>query len=164
MTEERKKELHNFHIEHGKAHADNLTDLRTVDEARRKEIASKGGKASVEARRRKRDIKQIFDDILSLDATELTTDETIQSIARQLKSKGLKPDAYTMINTVQTIKAMQGSTKSAEYVRDTVGDKPDNRLSIEADITTDSDRELMQSLSNRIESLEAIETSAKPLE
>lgn len=164
MTEERKAELRAWQVENGKKHANNLTPLTQRSEEEARAIRSKAGKASVEARKKRRDIKSIMDDILTIKAKDLTNDETITSLSNKLESLGIEADAYTIINAVQTVKAMQGSTKSAEYVRDTSGDKPDNRISIDADITTDSDRELMQSLSNRLDSLEAIETTAKPID
>lgn len=161
MTEERKAQLKEEQRERGlKYGKKNLIPWSKQP----REVSQAGAKASNEAQRKKREIKAIYNDLLSMDALELTQDGTVSDIAERLQKAGNSTDAYTVINAVQVIKAMQGSTKSAEFVRDTAGDKPDNRLSIEADITTDSDRELMQSLSNRIESLEAIETNAKPLE
>ena len=46
---------------------------------------------------------------------------------------------------------LDGSFRWAEFVRDTAGYKPKNEVSIDADITTDADRSLMEKVSKRLE-------------
>lgn len=49
----------------------------------------------------------------------------------------------------QIMEAQEGSTKAAEFIRDTSGNKPVERQEITADIMTDADRELLAKVAKR---------------
>ena len=89
---------------------ENLKSLadRTTEEQR--EIASKGGKASVEARREKKRFKELLELALSLknEKTGNTNDYDI---------------TISMIN-----KAIKGSERAFELIRDTIGEKPVDKV------------------------------------
>ena len=81
-------------------------DEQTTDEQRK--IASKGGQASGEARRRKRDLRLMCQMVLEMD----------------VKTKdGLKSGAEA-ITLAQLQKALKGDAKAYEVLRDTAGQKP----------------------------------------
>jgi hypothetical protein len=78
---------------------------RTEDEQR--EIATKGGKASGKARRRRKELKQLL---------ELALSQPSESVDGE--------DNYTAITAALVQRAIQGDTKAYEVIRDTLGQKP----------------------------------------
>lgn len=79
----------------------------TSEEARK--IGSKGGKASVEARRKKKDLRRAIEILLE---TDITT------------KKGDTKSGAEAIAIAQFQKALKGDTKAFEVIRDTAGQKP----------------------------------------
>lgn len=100
------------------ANTENLVSLadRTTEEQRA--IASAGGKASGEARRKRKTLKE---ELLLL----LSEGETQQSVTLALIEK-----------------AMSGDTKAYEVIRDTIGEKPVDKVKMEStvDIAASADR------------------------
>lgn len=74
------------------------------------EEASKGGKASAEARRKKRDLKLAIQALLEADIKDKKTGETMSGAEA--------------LAVAQFRKAMKGDTKAFEVLRDTSGQKP----------------------------------------
>jgi hypothetical protein len=85
----------------------NLIPFNELTEEEHREIARKGGKASGEARRRKKTFKQ-----------ELTW----------LLEEG---DTQKNITLALIKEALEGNTKAFEVIRDTVGEKPVDKLEAE---------------------------------
>ena len=46
--------------------------------------------------------------------------------------------------------------RGIEYVRDTNGDKPTDKIDVSGEIVTDRDRELMESIAKRLDGAESI--------
>lgn len=86
-------------------------DSRTTEEQRR--IASAGGQASGEARRRKRDIRLALEALLEKDITD---------------KHGITMSTAEAIAIKQIEKALKGDTKAFEVVRDSAGQKPIDRV------------------------------------
>lgn len=86
-------------------------------------IAKKGGIASGKARREKKLMRETLDILLSMPLKngKLADVDDIRSFAA-IKGKNISVQEAIMIAQVQ--KAMKGDTKAAEYVRDTIGQKP----------------------------------------
>lgn len=113
---------------------ENLVSLadRTTEEVR--EIARKGGIASGEARRRKREIKDSLDLLLSLPfKIQANNADTIR---QQLNNLGVPEDeidnqmamAFSMfINSVGTGK---NAVSAATFIRDTLGEKPKEKVEL----------------------------------
>ena len=99
------------------------------------EMSRRGGIASGVARRKKRNMQQFAEIILSMAMKngEVHTVEDIQSIA-DLKGKNLTVDQAIILKQVE--KALKGDLKSAEFVRDTSGQKPVEKV---ADVSNDND-------------------------
>ena len=98
------------------------------------EAGKKGGKASVEARRRRKELKETLEILLnmSLDKRRKNVDiEKIQAFA-DLKGKNVTVDEAMMIKLVQ--KALSGDLNSISMVRDTIGEKPSDRVEVK-DVT-----------------------------
>lgn len=158
MTDEQKQELKRKQIEQGYKHANNLIPLASRPPEEQLEIRRKAQKAQTEAKRRKKELKQVCEDILSLSASALVSGTASQELAQRLEAVGIDATIYDVIVAKQTENALNGSTKSAEFVRDSAGDKPTDKLEMQADIITESDRALLASISDRLDSLEAVDT------
>lgn len=91
------------------------------------EEASKGGKASGEARRRERTLRNTLEKLLSLPIQ----DESTREFIRQLGFEDEELDNKTALNVSMYQEALKGNTKAFELIRDTIGEKPTDRLQIE---------------------------------
>lgn len=100
---------------------DNLVPVRSEEEARAK--GKKGGIASGKARREKKAMRETLNDLLSLPLQDgkVASLEKIKSLAA-LKGKNITVQEAIMLSQIQ--KAMKGDTRAAEYIRDTIGEKP----------------------------------------
>ena len=100
---------------------EDLKPVQSKEEA--KERGRKGGIASGKARREKKMMRETLDILLSMPMKngKFADVESIRSFAA-LKGKNISVQDAILIAQVQ--KAMKGDTKAAEYVRDTVGQKP----------------------------------------
>ena len=103
----------------------NLDPVKSKEEARKRGRA--GGIASGKARREKKLMRETLDIILSMPMKngKNADVESIRSFAA-LKGKNISVQEAILIAQVQ--KAMKGDTKAAEYVRDTIGQKPGENI------------------------------------
>lgn len=101
----------------------------TSDQSREeaKKNGRKGGKASGEARRRQRTLKETLEKLLSLPLKDESTREYI----RQLGFNDEELDNKTAINVAMYQEALKGNVKAYELIRDTMGEKPTDKLAIE---------------------------------
>lgn len=95
------------------------TNKRSKEEARR--LGAKGGKASGEARRKKKLLKECFEILMEKDYVD----------RQGKKSSGAEALASTVFK-----KAMNGDLKAFELVRDTSGQKPIDKVMV-ADVDQD---------------------------
>ena len=113
------------------ANEQNLIPQRDRSPEERRKVAQMGQKASAEARRRKKSIREVLEVILSLDAPEemlQAGQELTKKMRRDAKSRGEVVDVYSAIAAAQAYKAARGDTAAATFVRDSVGDKPTDKL------------------------------------
>ena len=107
----------------------NLKPIQSVEQA--KEMGRKGGIKSGEARRRKRTYKEI----LQLIGNSQIKDAKTKKLAENL---GIDIEDITyafMVNLAQVQKAIQEKdTRAAEYVRDTLGEKPATNTNVSVDM------------------------------
>ena len=98
-----------------------LKPVQSKEEAKKRGRA--GGIASGKARREKKAMRETLDILLSMPMKDgaAADVESIQSFA-SIKGKNISVQEAILIAQVQ--KAMKGDTKAAEYVRDTIGQKP----------------------------------------
>lgn len=97
---------------------------------RAREFASKGGFKSGEVNRERRKIAETID--IFLKSVDKETGKTMQE--KIVEAMGLK--------------AMDGCVGAAEFIRDTVGEKPTDQVSL--DVMTDKDREVLKNLTERL--------------
>lgn len=97
------------------------------------ENGKKGGIASGKAKREKKAMKETLETLLSmqLKSGKAADVETIRNLAA-LKGKNVTVQEAIMLAQIQ--KAMKGDTRAAEYVRDTIGQKPDNKMNIDMNL------------------------------
>lgn len=105
----------------------NLVSLadRTTEEKR--EIGIKGGKASGEARRRKKSLKEAMDLLLSLPVKD-------NKVRKQIADLGIDPDLVDnqmAMVIAQWRQAVKGNTKAYQNVEATIGEKPKENVAIE---------------------------------
>ena len=131
---------------------DNLIPFNQRTEEQQREIAKMGGKASGEARKKKRDMREVAKAILEHAMNDEQIDEVLGS------SKDLL-DGDKSVMAVLTARMVQeagkGSYKHYETLRDTAGFKPKDEIDISADIMTDADRELVEKVNRRLEAKKA---------
>ena len=127
---------------------DNLIPFNQRTEEQQREIAKMGGKASGEARKKKRDMREVAKAILEHAMNEAQIEEVLGS------SKDLL-DGDKSVMAVLTARMVQeagkGSYKHYETLRDTAGFKPKDEIGISADIMTDADRELIEKVNRNHE-------------
>lgn len=113
---------------------ENLIPFNERTEEEQREIARKGGIASGEARRRKREIKDSLDLLLSLPFKIKA--KNADTIREQLNNLGVPEDeidnqmamAFSMfINSVGTGK---NAVSAATFIRDTLGEKPKEKVEL----------------------------------
>ena len=89
----------------------NIENLKPLSTEKAREIGRKGGKASVKARRRKKQLKELLELALS-----------------QPHEDG--EDNYYAITAALIQEALSGNTKAFEVIRDTIGQKPTDALEL----------------------------------
>lgn len=115
----------------------------TFTPEQRREWASKAGKASADAKRKHKRLGDLLKHVLTLD-----TDDA--EAAAELLSLGLEPSFANAATVAAVRKAMHGDIEAMRYVRDTIGEKPTEAMSVALtdkpvkalDLTKMSDAEL----------------------
>jgi len=109
----------------------NLNPVQSKNEARERGRA--GGIASGKARRAKKEMRETLESILamSMKTGKIVDVDNIRSFAG-LKGKNISVQDAILIAQIQ--KAMKGDTRAAEYVRDTVGQKPTDNVALSGSV------------------------------
>ena len=89
----------------------NEANLRPLTSSQAREIGRKGGKASAEAKKKKKHAKQIFGELMT---TEVT--------AKNVNGEWVETTAYDAMCAAMLRKAINGDTKAAQIVFDLIGD------------------------------------------
>ena len=112
------------------AKKDNLLKAEELTSVELRERAKKGGIASGKARREKKALKETLEELLAMPIKDGKSDdiEKIKSIAG-IKGKNITMQEAIMVAMLN--KAAKGDVRAAEYVRDTIGQKPDNKMNID---------------------------------
>ena len=99
---------------------DNLIPFDKLTEEEQRKIASKGGKASVEARKKKKNMKEALQLLLSLDVKSLKVREQLKALG--IEENDMNNEMALMVSMLN--KALKGDKGCAEFIRDTSGQKP----------------------------------------
>lgn len=109
---------------------ENLKPFNERTESEKREITTKGGKASGEARRRKRDIRAAMEALLE----------------KNYKTSMGELSGAEAISLKQMEKALKGDPKAFELVRDSAGQKPIEKVmvaEVEQDIIDEVERAVL---------------------
>lgn len=105
------------------------------------ESARKAGKASAQAKKDRRTLKEIM--------LELLAD---QAKPEDIKRYGLPEGTSNAVVMAAAAakKAYEGDIKAQEYIRDTAGQMPTKEVNLSADIVTEADKKLIDKVAARI--------------
>lgn len=115
------------------ANEQNLKPFKELTEREQREIRSKGGKASVKARKRKKEMRERLAILLSMplkDGKE-TDIEKIKSF-ESLEDKNITVEDAILITMIQ--KALKGDLSAITFLRDTSGQKCAEKVEISQSI------------------------------
>lgn len=101
--------------------------LASIPPEKLKEIGRKGGKKSGETRRRKRAMRDLMADIMVIPLEKGKTKQANQ-IKNLAEVHNLNIDTETAILLAQVKKALTGDTNAAVFCRDTLGEKPTDKV------------------------------------
>lgn len=116
----------------GKGRKENLGDFRDLTAEEQRAIASKGGKASVEARRAKKNLKELV---------EIMGDKKADPMLQErMKDMGISKEYLT--NNMACVvglfqKAMAGDVQAFNAIRDIRGEKPVDKTELNGSLDTD---------------------------
>ena len=129
------------------------TAIKDMEPERKREIHQAGQKASVEAQKKRRTIKEIYNDLLQQpDSVEgLEDQELAQAVQEMAQQRGKPLTVYDSIAIAMAAKAKAGDVKAAVFVRDSAGDKPVDQVQQVGEVLSDEDRLLMQRVAERME-------------
>ena len=106
-----------------------------------KENASERARQSIEARRRKKEariaLRESLDILLTkaLKKGELVTPQEIQDMANV---EDLNVDVQTAMAIAVLQRALMGDVQAAQFVRDTVGEKPTDKVQVDQSLTIEA--------------------------
>lgn len=112
---------------------ENLVPMNKRTKEEQREIAKKGGKASGEARRRKRELKELLE------------------IALEQKTEGGDTKAECITNMLVE-QAMAGNTKAYRLIRDTLGQAPVQKIQT-SEVDPDIIKEVEQMIENESDTM-----------
>ena len=116
----------------GKGRKENLGDFRDLTAEEQRAIASKGGKASVEARRAKKNLKELV---------EIMGDKKANPMLQErMKDMGIsKEDLTNNMDCVVGLfqMAMDGVVQAFNAIRDIRGEKPVDKTELNGSLDTD---------------------------
>lgn len=104
---------------------DNLRSLKEVSPEEKRAIQSAGGKASAAAKKERRRLEALANQILNL---QLSCDEDIRA---ELEAHGIDPTCDAGIVLAQVKRALNGDVKAATWIRDILGENPGNRITVD---------------------------------
>lgn len=140
--------------EKGWKNLEQRTSFNMMDEERRREISRKGGLAVQKLHGERKTARESLEKILTLKITDEILDgaEIPTELAERLKKDNPNATLYDLIQMVAVGKAVGGNMKAYELVRDTHGDKPVDKVDITGEIMTESDRAMLEKITERIDS------------
>lgn len=136
----------------------NLLKPSELTADRRREIARQGGLASAAARKRKKDIREVFEALLSSPATP----EMQEKAAKLGFDAETVESIYDVLGVAMIDKALSGDGYCFQLVRDSAGDKPTDKSEVTASVMTDKDLEIMRNLEARIKAEKSATDGQKP--
>ena len=116
----------------GKGRKENLGDFRDLTAEEQRAIASKGGKASVEARRAKKNLKELVE-IMGDKKADPMLQERMKDMG--ISNEDLTNNMACVVGLFQ--KAMAGDVQAFNAIRDIRGKKPVDKTELNGSLDTD---------------------------
>ena len=131
----------------------NEHNFTVIDQEKRKEICRKGAAAVNKLHGEKKTAKQCLETILTLKVNDKIIDgaDLDPDIAERLKRDNPEATLYDLIQIVAAGRAVGGNIKAAEYIRDTYGDKPTEKIDVTGEIMTETDRAMLEKIAKRLD-------------
>lgn len=132
-----------------RGNVENLLKPDDLTPEQRRENARKAGKASAEAKKRRKAMRESLEVLLSLGMSEgeITDPETVKCW-NELQGKNITVQDAVLVK--QIMKAVKGDTKAAEFVRDTSGNRPTNEQRMDVAV----DNGFIEALNAAVEEVE----------
>ena len=125
----------------------NLIDQSKRTKEEQKKIASMGGKASVAAQRKKKELKERCKMLLELMPNKALIEKSLGTDIELPEGT----DMYDlMIAKMMQVTVLDGNVKAFEAVRDSAGDKPTDKIVQDVAVMTDKDKALMEIVAARM--------------
>lgn len=124
-----------------------------------REISRKGGEAVQRLYGEKKTAKQALENILTLKINDeiISQADLSPELAEKLKRSNADATLYDLMQIVAVGRAVGGNMKAYELIRDTYGDAPIKQLEVTQNITTEQDRELLQTIARRLQGAESVQ-------
>jgi len=104
-------------------------------------IQKAGGEAIQATLKQRRSCREILEEL----SRKAANPATLERLGLEAGTSNLEAANYA-----QLVKAQQGDTKAAEYVRDTMGEKPTEKLDASITALTPEDKELLKNVEDRL--------------
>lgn len=132
-----------------RGNVENLLKPDDLTPDQRRENARKAGKASAEAKKRRKAMRESLEVLLNLGMSEgeITDPETVKCW-NELQGKNITVQDAVLVK--QIMKAVKGDTKAAEFVRDTSGNRPTNEQRMDVAV----DNGFIEALNAAVEEVE----------
>lgn len=132
-----------------RGNVENLLKPDDLTPDQRRENARKAGKASAEAKKRRKAMRESLEVLLNLGMSEgeITDPETVKCW-NGLQGKNITVQDAVLVK--QIMKAVKGDTKAAEFVRDTSGNRPTNEQRMDVAV----DNGFIEALNAAVEEVE----------
>ncbi len=108
----------------------NLRPFNKMDKEEQRKIASKGGKASAQKKQERRSFKECLDIILNKKVKDLNFKDSFKSSLVKLGADIDNDQIDMAIAIAQVARALTGDPKSYEKIRDTLGEKPVEKIEV----------------------------------
>lgn len=107
----------------------NEQNLRTPSTAEARQIGAKGGKASAEARRRKKTMREVYESLRTLEVVP----SHAEALQEMFADKAERVTVDEAIMMAMIAKAERGDVQAAQFIRDTAGEKPTDVIGMDSD-------------------------------
>ena len=107
----------------------NEQNLRRATPSEARENGKKGGKASAEARKRKKTMREVYESLRTLEVVPSHA-EALQEMFADKVERVTVDEAIMM---AMIAKAERGDVQAAQFIRDTAGEKPTDMIGMDSD-------------------------------
>ena len=134
----------------------NLKPFNKMDKEKQRKIASQGGKAAAKKKAERRSFKECLDILLNKKVKDLDFKDSFKSSLVKIGADIENDQVDMAIAIAQVARALTGDPKSYEKIRDTLGEKPVEKIEVRS-INTEVARKVEDLVKNELSSDLAVE-------